>query len=171
MALGAWSSPAIALLPVCVFLLVVINNALGLVPYVFTSSSHLRCTLALAAPLWLGHFTIAWIKLPTSILAHLVPLGTPVALMPFMVIIEITSRLIRPITLSVRLAANIMAGHLLFSLITQSAAARSYPLVALILVSAVALGVLETAVRVIQAYVFSVLRTLYLQEVNSPNLY
>ena len=59
----------------------------------------------------------AWIKETTNALAHLVPLGTPAPLMPFMVVIEVIRNLIRPITLSVRLAANMIAGHLLLTLL------------------------------------------------------
>jgi F-type H+-transporting ATPase subunit a len=100
-------------------------------------------------------------------LAHLVPVGTPYILIPFIVLIELVRNVIRPLTLSVRLAANLVAGHLLITLIsTPAPAAAIIPLVLLIR-GLVVLIVLERAVAFIQAYVFSILRTLYLREVNA----
>jgi len=100
-------------------------------------------------------------------LAHLVPLGTPAALLIFMVLIELIRNVIRPLTLSVRLAANIIAGHLLLNLLGRQAPSSTYgPLIGII-VAIVLLGVLELGVALIQAYVFSVLRTLYFNEVNN----
>ena len=90
--------------------------------------------------------------------------------MPFIVLIEITRNVIRPLTLSVRLAANIIAGHLLLTLLSQGAPSTSYALLVLILRAVILLATLESAVALIQAYVFRVLSTLYLQEVNSPSL-
>ena len=164
------SNPAFALLPLSLFTVIILNNSIGLTPYVFTASRHIVFTLALALPLWLGHMSYAALKTPTSILAHLVPLGTPVALIPFMVLIEIIRRVIRPLTLSVRLAANIIAGHLLLSLIAGQA--HSLPVIVLIALIAglIMLATLECAVRIIQAYVFRVLSSLYLNEVNRAKL-
>ena len=90
--------------------------------------------------------------------------------MPFIVLIEITRNVIRPLTLSVRLAANIIAGHLLLTLLSQGAPTVPLALLLVILSTVVLLATLESAVALIQAYVFSVLRTLYLQEVNNPAL-
>lgn len=157
-------------LPVALLSIILFNNRLGLMPYTFTASTHLSFTLALALPLWLGHVLMAWLNIPQRILAHLVPMGTPPVLMPFMVIIEIVRNVIRPLTLSVRLAANIIAGHLLLSLISGPANLGSLVIVGLIVVSVMLLVTLESAVVLIQAYVFRVLRTLYLQEVNSYKL-
>lgn len=158
------------ILPVSLLIIILLNNRIGLLPYTFTASTHLSFTLALALPLWLGHVVKAWIYMPQRMLAHLVPLGTPPVLMPFIVIIERVSNLIRPLTLSVRLAANIIAGHLLLSLISGPASAAPSSLVVLIVIRVMLLATLESAVVLIQAYVFSVLSTLYLQEVNSYKL-
>ena len=93
------------------------------------------------------------------------PLGTPSVLIPFMVLIETISNLIRPGTLAVRLAANIIAGHLLLVLLgNQGPRIRSRFLAILILIQ-ILLLVLESAVAVIQSYVFAVLATLYSREV------
>jgi F-type H+-transporting ATPase subunit a len=85
-----------------------------------------------------------------------------------MVLIELVRRVIRPLTLSVRLAANIVAGHLLLTLLRVNTPSISMSLIILVIGSLTILCLLETAVAVIQAYVFRVLRTLYLNEVNSP---
>lgn len=90
--------------------------------------------------------------------------------MPFIVIIELIRRIIRPLTLSVRLAANIVAGHLLLTLLSSQAPTGAWFPLLLVLSALLALGVLESAVAIIQAYVFRVLRTLYLREVSSPSL-
>jgi F-type H+-transporting ATPase subunit a len=103
-------------------------------------------------------------------LAHLVPVGTPYILMPLIVIIELVRSLIRPLTLAVRLAANIVAGHLLMTLIS-SPLVHSEPLASrLILSGLILLIVLESAVAFIQAYVFRILRALYLGESNTLSL-
>lgn len=97
-------------------------------------------------------------------MAHLVPLGTPTPLMPFMVLIEIIRNLIRPVTLSVRLAANIIAGHLLLTLLgSQGTMENIYVTVVVVFVQIVLL-VLEFSVAIIQSYVFMTLITLYARE-------
>jgi F-type H+-transporting ATPase subunit a len=96
--------------------------------------------------------------------AHLVPRGTPVALIPIIVIIETVSNVIRPGTLSIRLAANIVAGHLLLTLLgSQGPTARGLIILGLI-IRLIILLCLELAVACIQAYVFTILRSLYLNE-------
>ena len=102
-------------------------------------------------------------------LSHLVPLGTPYPLIPFIVLIEIVRRVIRPITLSVRLAANIIAGHLLIVLIRGQIPYISISIIILVLMGLLMLILLELAVSFIQSYVFRTLLSLYLIEVNSPN--
>lgn len=164
------SNPGLLTVPLSLFVFIICNNRVGLVPYVFTSPSHLVFTLALAFPLWVGHIILGILKTPSSIFAHLVPLGTPIPLIPFMVLIELIRRLIRPLTLSVRLAANIIAGHLLLALIAGHLYTLPSTLLILILAGLVVLCSLECAVRLIQAYVFRVLSSLYLNEVNSLNL-
>jgi F-type H+-transporting ATPase subunit a len=171
---SAITGPALApggtLLSLALFLFIVLNNFFGLFPYVFTSPAHLTFTVVIALPLWAGHMAIAWAKTPNNTLAHLVPLGTPVILMPFIVLIELTRRVIRPLTLSVRLAANMVAGHLLLTLLRSQAPSSGLLVIAPLILSLILLGILESAVAVIQAYVFRVLMTLYVNEVNSPQI-
>lgn len=109
--------PGMPFLTLRILYYVILNNFLGLCPYIFTATRHLSVTCMLAIPLWVGHVAFSWINLTNNILAHLVPLRTPYALIPFMVLIELIRNRIRPLTLSVRLAANIIAGHLLLTLL------------------------------------------------------
>nr|YP_010397503.1 ATP synthase F0 subunit 6 [Pagastia tianmumontana]UQJ73373.1 ATP synthase F0 subunit 6 [Pagastia tianmumontana]UQJ73633.1 ATP synthase F0 subunit 6 [Pagastia sp. 2XL] len=151
---------------ISLFSLIVFNNFLGLFPYIFTSTSHLTMTLALAMPLWLSFMIYGWINHTQHMFAHLVPQGTPSVLMPFMVCIETISNIIRPGTLAVRLAANMIAGHLLLTLLGNTGNSLSFYLVSLLIIAQIALLVLESAVAIIQSYVFAVLSTLYSSEVN-----
>ena len=97
--------------------------------------------------------------------AHLVPQSTPGALIPFIVIIETISNLIRPGTLAVRLAANIIAGHLLITLLGNQTTVAGVTIISALLFTQILLLVLECAVASIQAYVFAVLSTLYSREI------
>nr|YP_009178636.1 ATP synthase F0 subunit 6 [Bactrocera arecae]ALF36404.1 ATP synthase F0 subunit 6 [Bactrocera arecae] len=151
---------------VSLFSLILFNNFMGLFPYIFTSTSHLTLTLSLALPLWLCFMIYGWINHTQHMFAHLVPQGTPAVLMPFMVCIETISNIIRPGTLAVRLAANMIAGHLLLTLLGNTGPSLSYAIVSLLLIGQIALLVLESAVAIIQSYVFAVLSTLYSSEVN-----
>nr|UDF83708.1 ATP synthase F0 subunit 6 [Allognosta vagans] len=150
---------------ISLFSLIVFNNFLGLFPYIFTSTSHLTLTLAMALPLWLSFMLYGWINHTQHMFAHLVPQGTPSVLMPFMVCIETISNMIRPGTLAVRLAANMIAGHLLMTLLGNTGPSLSSIIVMLLIITQIALLVLESAVAIIQSYVFAVLSTLYSSEV------
>uniref|UniRef100_UPI0030FE80A8 ATP synthase F0 subunit 6 n=1 Tax=Dicerapanorpa minshana TaxID=3135611 RepID=UPI0030FE80A8 len=151
---------------ISLFSIILFNNFLGLFPYIFTSSSHLTLTLSLALPLWLSFMIYGWINHTQHMFAHLVPQGTPAILMPFMVCIETISNMIRPGTLAVRLAANMIAGHLLLTLLGNTGPSLSYMILSLLIIAQIALLVLECAVAIIQSYVFAVLSTLYSSEVN-----
>nr|YP_009564027.1 ATP synthase F0 subunit 6 [Ombrastacoides huonensis]QAX91377.1 ATP synthase F0 subunit 6 [Ombrastacoides huonensis] len=151
---------------VSLFSFILYNNSLGLLPYIFTSSSHLVMTLALALPLWSAFILFGWINHSQHMLAHLVPQGTPGALMPFMVLIETISNVIRPGTLAIRLAANMIAGHLLLTLLGGMGPLLSTWLLSILIFSQVLLLLLESAVAIIQSYVFAILSTLYASEVN-----
>nr|YP_009002101.1 ATP synthase F0 subunit 6 [Protaetia brevitarsis]AGM48367.1 ATP synthase subunit 6 [Protaetia brevitarsis] len=151
---------------ISLFSMIVFNNFLGLFPYIFTSTSHLILTLGLALPLWFSFMIYGWLNNTTHMLAHLVPQGTPALLMPFMVIIETISNIIRPGTLAVRLAANMIAGHLLLTLLGNTGTDLSILMLIILLIAQILLLVLESAVAIIQSYVFAVLSTLYSSEVN-----
>nr|AVN67321.1 ATP synthase F0 subunit 6 [Blaberus sp. B013] len=151
---------------ISLFSIIMFNNFLGLFPYIFTSTSHLIMTLSLALPLWLSFMIFGWINNTQHMFAHLVPQGTPPILMPFMVCIETISNMIRPGTLAVRLAANMIAGHLLLTLLGNTGPVIPQSLLMLLLLTQIALLILESAVAIIQSYVFAVLSTLYSSEVN-----
>lgn len=153
------------LILISLFSLILINNFMGLFPYIFTSSSHLVFTLRLALPLWFRFIIYGWINNTVHILAHLVPQGTPPLLIPFIVCIETIRNVIRPGTLAIRLIANIVAGHLLLTLLGNTGPIISQSLIRLLLVTQILLLILESAVAIIQSYVFAVLRTLYSREV------
>nr|UOU85023.1 ATP synthase F0 subunit 6 [Ephemera danica] len=164
--LGPTSHPGSSFIFISLFSLILFNNFLGLFPYIFTSSSHLTLTLALALPLWLSFMIYGWINHTQHMFAHLVPQGTPPVLMPFMVCIETISNIIRPGTLAVRLAANMIAGHLLMTLLGNTGPSLSLTILSFLIMGQIALLVLESAVAIIQSYVFAVLSTLYSSEVN-----
>nr|YP_009995380.1 ATP synthase F0 subunit 6 [Ochthebius hasegawai]QNP09796.1 ATP synthase F0 subunit 6 [Ochthebius hasegawai] len=151
---------------ISLFSIILFNNFLGLFPYIFTSTSHLVLTLALALPLWMSFMIYGWINNTTHMLAHLVPQGTPPILMPFMVCIETISNIIRPGTLAVRLAANMIAGHLLMTLLGNTGPMLTLIMINLLIMTQLLLLILESAVAIIQSYVFAILSTLYSSEVN-----
>nr|BBJ35574.1 ATPase subunit 6 [Arothron hispidus] len=142
-------------------------NMLGLLPYTFTPTTQLSLNMALAVPLWLMTVIIGLRKNPTAALGHLLPEGTPVPLIPALILIETISLFIRPLALGVRLTANLTAGHLLIQLIA-TAAFVLLPLMPTVAILTAALlfllTLLEVAVAMIQAYVFVLLLSLYLQE-------
>ena len=147
------------------FIFILINNIFGLIPYTFTSTAHIAITLSIALTIWLIFMLYGWINNTNHIFAHLVPLGTPIVLIPFIVLIESIRNIIRPITLSVRLAANLTAGHLLLILLGERIVNSRILIIITVTAAQFALITLEAAVAVIQAYVFATLSTLYASEV------
>lgn len=150
---------------ISLFSIILFNNFLGLFPYIFTSTRHLTLTLRLALPLWMRFIIYGWINHTQHIFAHLVPQGTPNILIPFIVCIETIRNIIRPGTLAVRLTANIIAGHLLLTLLGNTGNSLSVFLLSFLIFTQIALLILEAAVAIIQSYVFAVLSTLYSSEV------
>lgn len=142
------------------FLLISVNNVFGLFSFVFTGTSHLIVTLRLGVVVWIIGVLIGWIKKFRGRSAHLVPEGAPLVLAPFIVLIERISLFIRPVTLSVRLAANIIAGHLIIGLISRIRLSRVSRFWVSVFLQSLIL-VLEWAVVFIQAFVFRVLVILY----------
>nr|AND96215.1 ATP synthase F0 subunit 6 [Onthophagus cf. jeannelianus] len=164
--LGNNSIKGSTLIFISIFSMIMFNNFLGLFPYIFTSSSHMVMTLSLALPMWLSFMIYGWINNTMHMFTHLVPQGTPPILMPFMVCIETISNIIRPGTLAVRLAANMIAGHLLLTLLGNTGSNLNLILINFLIMTQLLLLLLESAVSIIQSYVFAVLTTLYSSEVN-----
>lgn len=164
--LGPNSQNGCSFIFISLFSLILFNNFLGLFPYIFTRTSHLTITLTLALPLWISFMIYGWVNHTQHIFAHLVPQGTPAVLIPFIVCIETIRNVIRPGTLAVRLTANIIAGHLLLTLIGNTGNSLSLIIINFLIIGQIALLILEFAVSIIQSYVFAVLSTLYSREVN-----
>nr|YP_007627009.1 ATP synthase F0 subunit 6 [Tristira magellanica]AGC22274.1 ATP synthase F0 subunit 6 [Tristira magellanica] len=150
---------------ISLFIMMMFNNFMGLFPYIFTSTSHLTLTFTIALPMWMSFMLFGWINNINHMFSHLVPQGTPTALMSFMVLIETISNIIRPGTLAVRLTANMIAGHLLLTLLGNSGPSLTINMMSMLIFMQIMLLILESAVAMIQAYVFSILSTLYSSEV------
>nr|ACV95886.1 ATP synthase subunit 6 [Cynoscion nebulosus]WNH23004.1 ATP synthase F0 subunit 6 [Cynoscion nebulosus] len=156
---------ALILTSLMIFLITL--NILGLLPYTFTPTTQLSLNLGLAVPLWLATVLMGLRNQPTAALGHLLPEGTPTPLIPVLIIIETISLFIRPLALGVRLTANLTAGHLLMQLTSTAAFVllSMMPTVAILTtILLFMLTLLEVAVAMIQAYVFVLLLSLYLQE-------
>lgn len=147
------------------FIIILWNNFIGLFPYIFTSSSHIRFCISLSLILWTRIILFGWINFSSHIFTHLTPSNTPTILIPFIVLIEFIRLIIRPITLSIRLTANIVAGHLLLSLLGSSGQKINIILITLVISTQILLFILEISVSIIQAYVFSILSLLYRREI------
>nr|AAK71813.1 ATP synthase 6 [Puntius titteya] len=156
-----------ALLLTSLTLFLITINMLGLLPYTFTPTAQLSFSMGFAVPLWLATVIIGMRNQPTTALGHLLPEGTPVPLIPVLIIIETISLFIRPLALGVRLTANLTAGHLLIQLVATAVYVllSMMPTVAALTATVLfLLTLLEVAVAMIQAYVFVLLLSLYLQE-------
>nr|QHR79515.1 ATP synthase F0 subunit 6 [Gynanisa maja] len=151
---------------ISLFFFIFFNNFLGLFPYIFTCTSHLSLSLSLSLPLWLSFMLYGWLNNYQHMFIHMIPQGTPTILMPFMVLIETISNIIRPGTLAVRLTANMIAGHLLMTLLSNMGSILSSYLIIFLILIQILLLILESAVAVIQSYVIAILSTLYSSEVN-----
>jgi len=157
-----WAAPIFAL-----FIILLSVNLLGLIPHSFTPTSHLSLTLRLALPFWLGVTILGFRNNFRHRLRHLVPQGTPSALIPLLVWIEALSLLAQPVALALRLAANLTAGHLLIYLLSAAAWVLTpmMPTIgSLTTIVLILLFILEIAVACIQAYVFVALASFYLQQ-------
>nr|AAN61020.1 ATP synthase F0 subunit 6 [Chamaepetes goudotii] len=156
-----------AMLLTSLMIMLLVINLLGLLPYTFTPTTQLSMNMALAFPLWLATLLIGLRNQPSISLGHLLPEGTPTPLIPALIMIETTSLLIRPLALGVRLTANLTAGHLLIQLISTATAILlpMMPTISILTFTILLLlTLLEVAVAMIQAYVFTLLLSLYLQE-------
>ncbi len=145
------------------FMFILFSNLLGLVPYSFTVTSHIVVTFALAMVVFIGVTIIAVARHGLKFFTFFVPPGLPIVLAPLLVPIEVISYLARPITLSLRLFANMMAGHTMLKVFGGFVVALGLfgfaPFVFIIAIYA-----LELIVAVLQAYVFTVLTCLYLND-------
>ncbi len=146
------------------FLFVLFSNMIGMLPYSFTVTSHIIVTFALAIFVFIGVTIIGFIKHGIGYLKLFVPSGVPIVLMPIIVVIEIISYLSRPVSLSVRLFANMMAGHTMLKVFGGFVISLGLVGGWLPLGFSVALTGLEILVAFLQAYVFAILTCIYLND-------
>ena len=151
------------------FMFVLFCNMLGMLPYSFTVTSHIIVTFALAAVIFVGVTIIGFVNHGVGYLKLFIPSGVPVVLLPLIVIIEIISYLARPVSLSVRLFANMMAGHTMLKVFGGFVISLGIIGGWLPLSFTVALTGLEILIAFLQAYVFAILTCIYLNDALNLN--
>ena len=151
------------------FMFVLFCNMLGMLPYSFTVTSHIIVTFALAAVIFVGVTIIGFVNNGVGYLKLFIPSGVPVFLLPLIVIIEIISYLSRPVSLSVRLFANMMAGHTMLKVFGGFVISLGIIGGWLPLSFTVALTGLEILIAFLQAYVFAILTCIYLNDALNLN--
>lgn len=151
-----------------VFIFILFSNLIGLLPYGFTITGHLILTFQIAFSLFVGITIIGFFNNKLQFLNLFVPSGVPKALIPFLVIIEFVSYLIRPFSLSIRLFANMLAGHTLLNLLsgfTFNVLKTYFILSILPFLFVLFIVILEFSIAFVQAYIFSILLCIYLNDV------
>ena len=151
------------------FMFVLFCNMLGMLPYSFTVTSHIIVTFALAAVIFVGVTIIGFVNHGIKYLKLFIPSGVPLFLLPLIVIIEIISYLSRPVSLSVRLFANMMAGHTMLKVFGGFVISLGIIGGWLPLSFTVALTGLEILIAFLQAYVFAILTCIYLNDALNLN--
>lgn len=152
------------------FMVVLMGNLLGMVPYSFTYTSHIAVTAGLAVAVFLLVIVLAFVRHGLHFLSLFVPPGVPFILYPLIIPLELISYFVRPVTLSVRLFANMMAGHLMlkvfagFSVAMITLGVGGYFAALLPMVFNVVLIGFEFMIALLHAYVFSVLCCIYLKD-------
>lgn len=152
------------------FMVVLMGNLLGMIPFSFTYTSHIIVTLALAMVIFLAVLVIGLLRHGTHFLSLFVPPGVPLWLFPLILPIELISFLVRPVTLSVRLFANMMAGHLIlkvfagFSVAMIGLGIGGYVMSLLPMLFNVVMIGFEILIALLHAYVFTVLSCIYLKD-------
>ena len=147
-----------------IFVIVLMGNMLGMLPYAFTYTSHIAVTMGLALSIFIFVTILGFIKHGFHFFTLFCPAGVPWALKPLIIPIEILSYLIRPVTLSVRLFANMMAGHLMLKVFAGFSVGMGVALGVLPMFFNVALIGFEFLIAFLQAYVFTILSCIYLKD-------
>jgi ATP synthase subunit 6 len=152
------------------FTFILLSNLIGLVPYGFTTTAHCAVTLGISVPVMIGVTLIGFQTHGLHFLSLLLPPGAPLALVPFLVPMELISYCFRPISLGVRVFANMMAGHMLVKILSGFGL-QAFALTGMLKVTVIgpigvvfALMFLEVGVACLQAYVFSLLTCIYLSD-------
>jgi F-type H+-transporting ATPase subunit a len=147
-----------------------IMNIVGIVPYTFSPTAHIVVGIGMSVSILIGVTLLGLENYGSNYLAMMMPGGSPLVLAPFLVVIELISQLAKGVSLGVRLAANITAGHLLFAILSGFAfqmltaggiitILSIFPILIVVFIT-----VLEMGVALIQAYVFSILTTIYIND-------
>jgi ATP synthase subunit 6 len=139
-------------------------NFLGMLPYISSSTRQLFFNLRLVLPLWAGLCAMSLSFSPVTYLSHLAPLGSPLFLVPFLVVIETIRIMVRPITLSVRISANIRTGHIILGLVRGSSSVSLGGFSTFVVFLCSFYIVFEIGVCLIQSYIIILLPTLYNDE-------
>jgi len=147
-----------------IFMFVLFMNMLGMIPYGFTVTSHIAVTFALAMLIFIGVTVIGFAKHGLGFFGFFVPKGVPVFMLPLLVVIEVISYFTRPISLSVRLFANMMAGHTMLKVFSGFVILMGFLGGWLPLAVMVAFTGLEILIAFLQAYVFAILTCIYLND-------
>jgi len=153
-----------------IFMFIVIMNLFGIVPYTFSPTAHIAVTFGLSLSIFIGVTLLGIVNYGINYFSMFMPAGSPLVLAPFMIIIELVSHMAKAVSLGVRLAANITAGHILFAILSGftwtmltaggiMTIASIFPMLIVLFIT-----VIEMAVAVIQAYVFSLLTAIYISE-------
>jgi len=153
-----------------IFMFIVLMNLFGIVPYTFSPTAHIAVTFGLSLSIFLGVTLLGMVNYGANYFSMFMPAGSPLVLAPFMIVIELVSHTAKAVSLGVRLAANITAGHILFAILSGftwkmltaggiMTIASVFPMLIVLFIT-----VIEMAVAVIQAYVFSLLTAIYISE-------
>ena len=152
------------------FLFILTSNLLGLIPYSYTTTSQIIVTFVIAASIFIAVTILALFKHGLHFFTFFVPAGAPKILIPFLIVIEVISYFVRPVSLSVRLFANMLAGHTMLkvfgglAVMISSAGGIAFAGTIFPFAAIVALTGLEILVAVLQAYVFTILTCMYLND-------
>ena len=155
------------------FLFIVFSNFLGLIPMAFTPTSHIAVTGVMAMAVFLGVTILGFVKHGTHFLGLFWVSSAPLALRPILAVIEVISYFVRPVSHSIRLAGNMMAGHAVIEVFAAFApliliSAVGIAVTPLSVLAIVAMYALETLVAFVQAYVFTILTCVYLKDALHP---
>lgn len=146
------------------FAFILTANLLGMIPYSFTVTSHLAVTFGLAIFIFLGVTIIGIVKHGVKFLELFLPSGTPILMAPLMIFIELFAYLARPISLSVRLAANMTAGHIILKILASMIIMSSIFIKVLPFALLTVLTGFEFFIAALQAYIFTILTCVYLND-------
>ncbi|MEE4188595.1 MAG: F0F1 ATP synthase subunit A [Roseobacter sp.] len=149
------------------FMFIVCANFLGLIPTSFTPTSHFAVTVVLAMAVFITVTVLGFVKNGTAFLSLFWVASAPLALRPVLAIIEVISYFVRPVSHSIRLAGNVMAGHAVIKVFAGFAALTAVSPVAILGITA--MYGLEVLVSFIQAYVFTILTCVYLKDALHPH--